>query len=83
MMVLRGKTGYVDQSGHTLATTAKRGDLPLIAVSFKAPSQTATYEDTIQLLDYGYNHYESLKVAKGTYFSSENGSLRMIFTLQS
>lgn len=71
--VTGGKTGFVDQSGQTLVTTAKRGNLSLIAVSFKALSQTAAYDDAVQLLDYGYDNYRSSKVAKGTLFNSEKG----------
>lgn len=68
-----GKTGFIDQSGQTLVTTAKRGDLSLIAVSFKAATQAAAYDDAIQLLDYGYNNYSSSKIAKGALFDSEKG----------
>lgn len=71
--VTGGKTGFVDQSGQTLVTTAKRGDLSLIAVSFKAATQAAAYDDAIQLLDYGYNNYSSSKIAKGALFDSEKG----------
>ncbi len=60
-----GKTGYVDQSGHTLVTTAKRGKLNLIAVTFKGSSQTAAYSDTVNLLDYGFENYQTSTIAKG------------------
>lgn len=60
-----GKTGYVDQSGHTLVTTAKRGKLNLIAVTFKGSSQTAAYADTVNLLDFGFETYQTSSIPKG------------------
>jgi D-alanyl-D-alanine carboxypeptidase len=60
-----GKTGYVNQSGHTLVTTAKRGKLNLIAVTFKGSSQTAAYSDTVNLLDYGFENYQTSSISKG------------------
>ncbi|MCM3597925.1 D-alanyl-D-alanine carboxypeptidase [Metabacillus idriensis] len=60
-----GKTGYVDQSGHTLVTTAKRGKLNLIAVIFKGSSQTVAYSDTVNLLNYGFENYQTSTIAKG------------------
>ncbi|KMY52527.1 hypothetical protein AC623_20535 [Bacillus sp. FJAT-27231] len=71
--VTGGKTGFVNQSGHTLVTTAKRGDLYLIAVILKAPSSTAAINDTIQLLDYGYDNYKGFKLTKGSTFHTKQG----------
>lgn len=67
-----GKTGYVDQSGHTLVTTAKRGKLNLIAVTFKGSSQTAAYSDTVNLLDYGFENYQTSTIAKGKYYEIDD-----------
>lgn len=69
-----GKTGYVDESGHTLITTAERGDQRLIAVTLKAESQAWAYQDAEALLDYGFDHFETVTIPEGTEFVSDNGS---------
>ncbi|MGG6447406.1 D-alanyl-D-alanine carboxypeptidase family protein [Pseudobacillus badius] len=71
--VTGGKTGFVNESGHTLVTTAKREDFHLIAVTLKAPSSTAAFNDTIQLLDYGYQNYKAFKLTKGSTFHTKQG----------
>jgi serine-type D-Ala-D-Ala carboxypeptidase (penicillin-binding protein 5/6) len=59
-----GKNGYVDQSGTTLVTTAKREETELIAVTLKANSSEAAYSDTTSLLDYGFTHFLTQKFSK-------------------
>lgn len=70
--VIGGKTGYVDQSGHTLVTAAKRKDLSVIVVTLKAPSQEIAYKDTTKLLDYGFNNFKTSSLSKGTVFQVNN-----------
>ena len=70
--VTGGKTGYVDQSGHTLVTTATRGDLDLIAVTLSATSQPVAYNDTMALLDFGFNNFKTVTVARGEEFTLNN-----------
>lgn len=57
-----GKTGYVDQSGNTLVTVAKRGDLQLICVVMKSNSENV-YKDTKLLLDYGFDNFQALNIS--------------------
>ncbi|GGM29605.1 hypothetical protein GCM10011351_14650 [Paraliobacillus quinghaiensis] len=59
-----GKTGYVNESGFTLITTAERENISLIAVVLKG-SQPTAYNDTTKLLDYGFKNFETSKIAKG------------------
>ena len=59
-----GKTGYVNESGVTLITSAERENISLIAVVLKA-SQSTAYNDTTKLLDYGFRNFETSKIAKG------------------
>lgn len=54
--VLGGKTGYVDQSGNTLVTFAKRNGITLICVIMKS-NYYNVYNDTKLLLDYGFNNF--------------------------
>ncbi|WAA12505.1 D-alanyl-D-alanine carboxypeptidase family protein [Fervidibacillus halotolerans] len=68
-----GKNGFVNESGYTLVTTAKRDGLELIAVTMKTNLKNVPYTDTIQLLDYGFDHFETKKVEKGSIFETEEG----------
>lgn len=52
-----GKTGYTSKAKYTLVTIAKRGDLELICVILKDDTRAHQYEDTIKLLDYGFNNF--------------------------
>ncbi|MBP3949538.1 D-alanyl-D-alanine carboxypeptidase [Bacillus sp. YZJH907-2] len=67
------KNGYVDQSGHTLVTTAKRDGMELIVVTLKAPSASFAYHDTEALMELGFNDYETGFVYEGERFKTEGG----------
>lgn len=71
--VIGGKTGYVDQSGHTLVTAAERKELSLIVVTLNAPSQDIAYDDTRKLLDFGFSHFKTSSIPKGTSFKVNDG----------
>ncbi|WP_099156862.1 D-alanyl-D-alanine carboxypeptidase family protein [Virgibacillus ndiopensis] len=64
-----GKTGYIPQSGFNLATTAERGNLSLIVITLNSYLESAAYSDTINLLDYGFNNFETSSISKGTTFT--------------
>lgn len=64
--VTGGKTGYVDQSGNTLITTAQRDNINLIIVTLEGSSQEIAYNDTTVLLDYAFSHYMTTRISKGT-----------------
>lgn len=59
--VIGGKTGFTDQAGHTLVTMARRGDTTLVVVLLQG-SRLTNYEDTYQLLEYGFNSYHTLSI---------------------
>ena len=59
--VIGGKTGYTDMARHTLVTSARQGDIDLIAVILKGDKQ-GVYEDTIKLLNYGFNTYSTFNL---------------------
>lgn len=65
-----GKTGYVDESGFTLATSAKRNNLSLIVITLNSERQSIAYEDTKKLLDYGFDNFETFSLSKGKNFYS-------------
>ena len=67
--VTGGKNGFVAQSGFTLATTAERDDLKLITVTLKSDVVEDSYNDTIKLLDYGFENFTTSSIPKGTTFT--------------
>ncbi|MEH7441452.1 D-alanyl-D-alanine carboxypeptidase family protein [Bacillus sp. JJ1122] len=68
--VTGGKTGFVDQSKQTLATTAENGQLKLTAILLKSEYKRKIYDDTIKLFDYGFSNFKSSPVKKGEVFTS-------------
>src|SRR5699024_3334997 len=78
--VTGGKTGYVDQSGQTLITTAAKNELSLIVVILKASTQQMVYNDTIELLNFGFKHYKTSSIPKGKFtFNDHQFSLTKDF----
>jgi serine-type D-Ala-D-Ala carboxypeptidase (penicillin-binding protein 5/6) len=75
-----GKTGYVDESKQTLATTAGNGKLKLTVIEMKANWKKDIYNDTINLLNYGFNNFQHkplyqtdiFKKGKNEYFPAAN-----------
>lgn len=53
--ILGGKTGFTDQSRHTLVTYAEQDGTTLVSVVMKAESQDIMYQDTLNLMNYGFN----------------------------
>ncbi len=72
--VTGGKTGYVDQSGQTLITTATREGMSVIAVILKGQTQDASYNDTIELLDYAFTGFKVMDIPKGKEFKTNNST---------
>lgn len=60
--VIAGKTGHTDLAGANLVTCAKRGTMTLIAVIMKAPDDTALYNETAALLNYGFDNFTTYNV---------------------
>lgn len=52
------KTGHTDDAGYCLVTSAKRGDMRLIAVVMGTDSERARADQNLALLNYGYHFYE-------------------------
>ncbi|UOQ94378.1 D-alanyl-D-alanine carboxypeptidase [Halobacillus shinanisalinarum] len=70
-IITGGKTGYVDQSGFTLATTAKKENVSLIIITLNSDAQRGAYNDTMKLLEYGFGNFETSSIPKGTTFVGE------------
>ena len=58
------KTGHVNESGYCLVGAAKKNGVQLITVVLGAPTSKVTYEDTIKLLEYGFNNFKPQKVVE-------------------
>lgn len=58
-----GKTGYTVAAGHTLVTYAERNGMLLICVVLKT-SQKGQYLDTTNLLDYCFDNFQMINIAK-------------------
>lgn len=63
-----GKTGYLDESRHTLATSANNGKMRLIVIEMKADRKKDGYKDTARLLDYGFSHFKHEELKEGESF---------------
>ncbi len=71
------KTGFTEQAGYCITTTAKRGDMRLLSVVMKAETSDLRSKDTVSMLNYGFNTYKlnvllkkedelgSIKIEKG------------------
>ena len=56
------KTGMTDNAGYCMAVTAKRGDLRLLAIVLGEKEGKVRNQETMELLDYGFNNYEIEKI---------------------
>lgn len=52
------KTGFTDAAGYCMAVTAKRGDMRLLAIVLGEKKGSVRNEETMDLLDYGFNVYK-------------------------
>lgn len=66
--VIGGKTGYVPESKFTLATTAQRDNMELTAIVLKGRNDKEVYNDTKNLLDYGFDQYNHTLISKSDTF---------------
>lgn len=51
------KTGFTDESGYCIVSTAKKDDMELIAVILKSNSINERYSDCKTLFNYGFDNY--------------------------
>ena len=56
------KTGHSNAAGYCLIATAKRGPRRLISVVLGTPSEEARTRDSLNLLNWGYTAFESVKL---------------------
>nr|WP_239587006.1 D-alanyl-D-alanine carboxypeptidase family protein [Bacillus ectoiniformans] len=53
------KTGFTNEAKYCLTATAKKGNMRVIAVVFGAPTPKERNAQVTELLDYGFNQYET------------------------
>ncbi len=56
------KTGWTENAGSSIAATAKRKDLRLIAIVLGYEKSNIRNQETMALLDYGFNQYDAKKL---------------------
>ena len=71
--VTGGKNGYVSESGFTLVTTATKDDQDLIVVTMKANDDQIAYQDTLSLLNYGFNAFSPVVYKEETELGKSDG----------
>ncbi len=59
------KTGFTFQAGFNLTATAKRGNMRFISVILGAPSNQQRFIQSAKLLDWGFDHFQSVSVLRG------------------
>ena len=65
------KTGYTENAGYCLISTAKRGPQRLIAVALGTASDSVRATESQKLLNYGFQFYDTLRLyAKGQAIAS-------------
>ena len=56
------KTGFTTPAGFCLASAAKRNGVKLVSVVLGAENSSIRYEDSISMLNYGFDNFEFLEV---------------------
>ncbi len=59
---LTGKTGFTDEAGYCLVSSAQKGDMNLTAVTLKCKDAASRFKESIELFEYGFNNFENEKV---------------------
>ncbi len=56
------KTGFTESAGYCLITTAKRGPRRLVSVVLGTASDNARAQESLKLLNYGFQFYETVRL---------------------
>ena len=59
---LNGKTGFVDESGYCLASSAMKDGMKLIAVVLGGAKASDRFEDSVELYSYGFANYYNKQI---------------------
>ena len=61
-----GKTGFTDDAGYCLVSTAEKNGMNLTAVTLKCKDAPSRFKESIQLFEWGFNNFENKKVVDKT-----------------
>lgn len=61
---ISGKTGFTDDAGYCLSACADKNDIQLIAVTLKCKDSASRFKECMDLLNYGFNHYENASIVR-------------------
>ncbi len=75
--ILMSKTGYTSVAKHTLVTAAERDGVTLIAVVMKSAVSTDKWDDTVALLDYGFEQFTSTTVTSSEILTAAPESMNI------
>lgn len=59
-----GKTGFTDDAGYCLSACAEKNNMSLIAVTLKCKDSASRFRECMDLLNYGFGHYENAVIIK-------------------
>jgi D-alanyl-D-alanine carboxypeptidase (penicillin-binding protein 5/6) len=77
------KTGYTHAAGQTYVGSAQRGETELIVVLLKAQSRPQLWIEAETLLNYGFEHFETVKVhEKGELVRQERDGQEHVFKVE-
>lgn len=65
--LVASKTGYTNEAHHTLVTVASRNGRTLIAVVMNSELRSAKWDDTIALMDYGFEQFRPIMLDPETF----------------
>lgn len=57
-----GKTGFTDEAGYCLASSASNGNMNLIAVTLNCKNASSRFEESTNLYMYGFANFENRKI---------------------
>ncbi|MGZ4031378.1 MAG: D-alanyl-D-alanine carboxypeptidase family protein [Tumebacillaceae bacterium] len=58
------KTGFTDEAGYNLVGTAQRNGFRILSIELGAPDDNSRVDNTVKLLDYGFNNFKETAVTK-------------------
>ena len=61
-----GKTGFTDEAGYCLSSTASKNGMNLVAVVLNCKDSASRFKESMELYNYGFNNFENRKVIDST-----------------
>lgn len=71
-----GKTGSTNEAGYCLSATAKRGNMRLIAVVLGSTTGKDRFDETAQLLNFGFGNFENKKIVSAEIVLNERADIK-------